>query len=211
MGFCPADCATNELVVNQVGGCDLEVRQKTISKIGFFVCDTALPSPFTCNALQALITANVLTFSSPLANVQPQAPTFTDLLVADCLPTRQLTDTREIQFQDRIAITGSTGSPATDVPYFEQEFWQDKLDLQTRLRFMIVFCDGSVVVARKQDGSYMEGSVTAYIDYEGTGADNRYQFINGILKIKGDPLALFNKPELNAGGETVFNINDCTF
>lgn len=214
MGYCPNGCAEDTLLVNQTGeDCDLEARFRQINKVGFFMCNTDLPNPLTCAALQALIDSEQLTFTSPLANVEVGDPTFIDIQIAGCLPTRKEVDTRVINFQDRIGVTGGEGSPATDILNFEYNFWADKIDKQSRLRALVVYCDGAVVVCKDKNGEPLELTLNAFLKYENVGSASNQkviQYVQGALEWKGDPLALTNKPELTAGNAE-FNINSCSF
>lgn len=213
MGYCPADCGNTTLEQNQAGNCELIVRTRTIAKLGFFTCDTDLPEPFTCVGLAALVTANKMAFSSPLANIDLQDPVYEEVQKADCLPPDRIVSSRTIAFQDRIGVTGSTGSPATDVQFFENDFWADKREKQAILRYMIIYCDGSVQVAKDKNGNYLEASLNAFRAQErvGTGGTSQtIEYIKGDLVFKGDPIDIANKPELNADN-TIFNINECAF
>lgn len=214
MAFCPADCADITVITNQPGGCDLKVRKRNIDRIGFFPCSVDLPAPFTCLGLQGLITANTLTFSSPLANIEVQDPSFEELQVADCRPADRVATSRTITFQDRIAIelpavTGSSPVPAN--PFFDYDFWKDKKTKRALMRYMLVFCDGSVVVPRDESGKPLVASLDVFLSYERQGSGgNSYilEIKKGQLEFQGDPLD-FNKPELTSGNE-VFYLTDCS-
>lgn len=214
MAFCPADCDDNTLTPTSPLSCDLQPRMMGIDKIGFFLCDVDLPSPFTCGALEALVAANQLVFSSPLAEIEVADPTQEDIRLGNCLPAYKLTTERTITFQDRIKkdIPGS-GSPVVGAEYFtENDFWADKAGKAARLRYMVVFCDGSVQVAKDANGNNMEGSLNVYRGFENVGGgatQKTISYIEGTLTFQGDPLDLNNKPELNADG-TPFNINLCS-
>lgn len=213
MAFCPADCANITVTTNQPGGCDLKVRKRNIDRIGFFPCSVDLPAPFTCAGLEGLIAANTLTFSSPLANIEVQDPTFEELQIADCRPSERVATSRVITFQDRIAIetaaiSGSPGTPAN--MFFDYDFWKDKKTKRAMLRYMFVFCDGTVVVPKDENGKPMEASLDVFLSYERQGSGGSSYILEikkGQLEFKGDPLD-FNKPEMATGNE-VFYLNEC--
>lgn len=212
MAFCPADCANIIVTTNQPGGCDLKVRKRNIDRIGFFPCSVDLPAPFTCAGLEGLVTANTLTFSSPLANIEVQDPTFEELQIADCRPADRVATGRVITFQDRIAIeTPETESPATPANlFFDYDFWKDKKTKRAMMRYMFVFCDGTVVVPRDENGKPMEAALDVFLSYERQGSGgNSYilEIKKGQLEFKGDPLD-FNKPEMTTGNE-VFHLDEC--
>lgn len=214
MPYCPADCGEDEIIANQSGDCELLQRVRGIARLWFFNCTVALPSPFTCEALEALVTGGQLAFSSPLANVELADPTFEPVQLADCIPAQQVAVSRVINFQDRIAVTGAEGSPSTPIPFFENDFWADKRNKQAKIRYAIEYCDGSVQVAKDPiTGAYLEASLNVFRSNEvTTSGDTRttYDFIKGTLAFKGDPLDIGNKPELTAENE-VFNVSECTF
>lgn len=213
MPFCPADCEDTTLTPIDPGTCDLDVRTQGINKIGFFICDASLPSPFDCTALETLVGANQLVFSSPLAEIEVTDPTQEQIRVAQCLPSKFITTERVINFQDRVMKDTPSGtSPTTDpVPYSENDFWADKVDKNPRLRYMFVFCDGTVQVARDASGTPIEATLNAFRSYENVGSGSTLKtitYIKASLTFAGDPLDLNQKPELTAGG-VPFNINAC--
>lgn len=212
MAFCPADCASITLTPNAPGGCDLKVRKRSIDRIGFFPCDVALPTPFTCTDLQPLVTANSLTFSSPLANIEVQDPSFEELQIADCRPSERIVTSRIITFQDRIAIeTPAIADPATPANlFFDYDFWKDKKTKRAMMRYMFVFCDGTVVVPKDESGKPMEASLDVFLSYERQGSGGSSYILEikkGQLEFKGDPLD-FNIPELTTGDD-IFYLSDC--
>lgn len=214
MAYCPEECGDDTLIPNLPGECDLIPRKRQIKKIGFFPCGIALPSPLTCGALDALVAANTLTFSSELAEIEVADPTVEELVVADCRPTVQITTQRVINFQDRIPINvdNSALSPAEpNVWGYDYDFWQDKKTKQALLRYLIVYCDGSVVIAKDETGSPMTASLNVFLSYErqGTGGTSyTIEIKKGTLTFKGDPLSLANKPETDANGD-LFNLDSC--
>lgn len=212
MAFCPADCASITLTPNEPGGCELKKRKRSIDRIGFFPCDVTIPNPGSCTALQALVDANTLTFSSPLANIEVQDPTFEELVIADCRPSERIATSRIITFQDRIAIeTAAVASPATAAnKFYDYDFWSDKKSKRALMRYLFVFCDGSYVIAKDENGKPMEASLDVFLSYErqGTGGSSYILEIKkGQLEFKGDPLD-FNKPEVDADGEILY-LTDC--
>lgn len=214
MAYCPSDCADDDLLPPNPGDCDLSVRKRNIDRIMFFNCGTDLPDPFTCEGLEALVTSGDLTFSSPLANIEVQDPEFEELQVADCLPPDRTVVSRTITFQDRIAVTKTAAqSPQGAItPFYDYDFWQNKTQHKFTLRYGLVFCDGSIVIAKNADGSYMEASLDVFLSYErqGTGGNSYILEIKkGQLQFKGDPLDLGNKPELESDNTTVFDIKEC--
>lgn len=214
MAFCPADCSNDSLTPNVPGGCDLAVRKRGIERFGIFLCTTDLPSPFNCAALQALVNAGSLVFTSPLVNIDVQDPVKEELQIADCMPPLQVTTQRIINFQDRIKIENANVSPWTsgNQNFYDHEFWADKQSKNFRLRYLIIYCDGTVEIPRDEvTGAPMEASLDIFLSFErqGTGATSYILEIkNGSLTFKGDPLALSNTPEEDGAGN-VFDISAC--
>lgn len=211
MAFCPAECADQTVLVNRSGDCTLKYRKRNIAKIGFYPCDVDLPSPFTCVGLEALVAANTLTFSSELVNVDVGDPIFEELQLSDCRPAIQIATGRTLTFQDRIAIEYASGSPSTTNYFYDYDFWADKLEKKAIMRYLIVYCDGSVVIPKDENGDPMQAELTAFISQErqGTGGTSYILEIKkGTLNFRGDFLS-FNKPELNTDG-TAFNLNECS-
>lgn len=216
-GFCPADCADVELAQNPDNNCDIQPRKRNIDRFMFFTCDTDLPSPFTCGALTTLVNNNKVVFTSPLANVEVQDPTYQELQLADCIPIAEVASGRVVNFQDRIAIDTPSGiaSPgALPIPFYNYDFWQDKVSKQESLRYAAVYCDGSVEVAKDENGNYLSATVRAFKKQEkvGSGNDVYYiEYIVGQMSFRGgDPWNLSVKPELTPDN-VVFDISACGF
>lgn len=203
MAFCPADCASFTLIDNPTAGCDLKTRRRNVDKIGFFPCSLDLPAPLTCISLEPLITAKSIVFSSSLANVEFQDPQFEELQIADCRPAERIITNRTVTFQDRIAveIPAVVGPPAVDAnPFYDYDFWKDKRTKRALMRYMFVFCDGSIVIPKDENGRPMAASFDVFLSYERQGSGgNSYilEIKKGQLDFKGDPLD-FNVPALDA-------------
>jgi hypothetical protein len=214
MAFCPADCEEQGMLPNPPADCELDIREQGIDRIGFFTCDTTLPEPFTCGALQTLVDNNVLVFSSPLAEIEIADPTQEQVRVAACLPAKNITTERVINFQDRVKkdVPSTTTPSSPAVPYYENDFWADKVGKAERLRYMLVMCDGSVQVAKDSNGFPLEATLNAFRSYENIGSGGTQKsitYIKGTLTFAGDPLDLNNKPELDASN-VPFNLKSCS-
>jgi hypothetical protein len=212
MALCPTECLDEELIAN-VATCKNEPRERALDRIGFMRCDTDLPQPFTCDAIETLVENGDLVFSSPLSNVEVQDPEFEELTMADCQAPIKVVTQRIVNFNDRlpIDIEGGTGSPASSPnPFFNYEFWDNKLNQQKALRTILTYCDGSVTVPKDKKGNFMSVNLDAFTSYERTTGNNAttYEFIKATLTYKGDPMALYNKPQLDADGN-VFDISQC--
>lgn len=214
MSFCPANCQDETLTPNAPLGCELETRERNIDRIGFYGCSTDLPNPLTCAGLETLVEQNLLTFSSPLALIEVADPTFEELVIRDCAPAQRRAVERTITFQDRIAINllGNEFSPAINPnPFYDYTYWDDKQSKQATMRYLIVFCDGSVQVPRDKAGNPMTASLDIFVSFERQGSGGTSYILEikkGQLSFKGDPFALSNPPELTAGFE-VFDLTDC--
>lgn len=210
MSFCPTDCANDTLVANVNAGCNPTWRALGIDRIGFFNCGIDLPSPLTCNGLQALVDADTLAFSQQLRNVTVNDPTFEDITIADCMPVVRRVTERIITFEDIIDVTKVVASPASTTPYFDLDFWADKVSFSATLRYLFVMCDGSIQIAKDSTGNYAQASLDVFRSFErqGTGRGAfTLEIKKGQLSFNVDPIAL-RKPELDANDE-VFLVTDC--
>src|SRR5687768_10099443 len=121
--LCASQCGNPELIPNPTAGCEDTVRYKTLSRIHFALCSTELPEPLDCAGLLALYEANQIVRSSPLGNIVVGDVTREDLLIDECnVPFRRVVS-RELTFEDRIAIEFSTTSPATASPLAYDNYW----------------------------------------------------------------------------------------
>lgn len=213
MAFCPEDCVDNELVPNRGDNCELQVRKRNIDRIGFYPCSITLPAPFDCTALETLKDNNQLVFTNPLANVEIADPEYDEQLIADCMPALQIVTNRTLTFQDKIKIDiPASSSPVADaIPFYDYDFWGDKMEKRAILRYLIVYCDGTVEVPKDTNGNPMEANLNVFRSYERQGSGgNSYilEIKKGELRFKGDPLG-FNKPEVDADNE-LFLLSGCS-
>lgn len=213
-GICPADCADISILPNSEQ-CDLQPRLRSIERFGIFPCDTALPDPLTCVGLQALVTDGKLVFTNPLAQIDVQDPNYAEVVLSDCLPAVELITNQIIAFRDTIKVdipADTTTSPATDAnPNYNWKFWADKLNAQLSMRYLVIYCNGDVLIPRDSDGNYLSASLRANVKYENVGTAQSpmfMEYIQGQLNFRGNPLDLNYPPEENPDG-TVFNIDDC--
>lgn len=212
MGLCSTACVDTTLI-STTSNCDLQLRIRGIDRVGFFLCNTDLPDPMSCAAIEALVESGALVFSSQLGNVELLDPETEELVIADCIPAVKSVSQRVINFQDRVAVdvAASEASPITAAnPYQNYDFWNDKVNKAVALRFLFTYCDGSVQVARDKNGNPLEATVEAYVANERTTGTSpkTIEYIKGTFTFKGDPFALSNKPELDADGN-VFDISQC--
>lgn len=193
--MCPANCADQELIAMPDAGCEIRTRKRGLFKLGLFACSTALPDPLTCENIEALIDGGGLVFTSPLVNAEFAAPEYEDLVVADCLPGQQRVISRTLTFQDRIAVDvpeGVSGIPAAN-PFADLKFWGNKQKIGLSLRYMFLWCDGTIDLAKDELGKPMAASFQVYRNFErqGTGGNSyTLEYKQGTIVFKGDPLAL---------------------
>lgn len=86
MPLCPTECADFTMVEVQAASCEKTYRKSNIRSLGFYKCDTALPTPLTATALADLYTAGGIVFSNELVNVQIGEPTYEERKLSDCRP-----------------------------------------------------------------------------------------------------------------------------
>lgn len=197
MAICPSSCTTN-LVSNPQEPCKPVIRQRSLSRLIMFGCNVELPDPITDENIKPFFDDGSMVFSSELAEIIPGAPTYEEIRVSDCRPAERKVATREITFRDLVALTGNAGSPATLTNFFDYYFWKDKVDSQGRLRYGWAYCDGDVVLAKNEDGSFMTADLTVFLDYirPANGGTNT-EFKSGSIRFQGDPLNLNNEPSFN--------------
>lgn len=193
---CPNQCADFEQVDILSASCQPELRYNAIKRIGFYKCNTVLPSPLTCNNLEPLVTAKDVVVSNLLANVAIGEPVIAERVVSDCLPPQEYVESREVTGEDRIAVDVDTLGEAS--PFYDWAFWKDKQDHRTQLNVFFVMCDGSVIVPREKNSLQgMSATFNVFLNFEklnnGQGA---IEFKAFKFKFKGDPFQ-FVAPELN--------------
>jgi hypothetical protein len=199
MGLCPNQCGDTTLVGNPQTSCTTTVRKTTPNRVFFYLCDTTLPDPIDDTNIVPLFDNGEIVASMPLANVTFADPTYEEVIKDDCSVPDRFIVSREMTFEDRYAVASSAGSPAVVTDYLDYDFWQDKLDNQTRLNYMIGYCNGDVKVARDTDGSLLTASITAVLNYQrpANAGGKSTEFKQVSILFQGDPLDLRNKPEFN--------------
>lgn len=194
---CNDACGDLTLIENPII-CNFEPRRKTLSQLGFYACSTSFPSPLTPEGIEALLTSGEIVWSSELSAVTPNDPTTEDVSVSDCRPATRVIVSREITFQDRIAINVEQGSPLVPAPYWDYDFWKDKVDKKLSLNYLWRYCDGDVVFANGSNGLPLTADLLVFLNWDAVnnGAP-RVEFKQISLIFNGDPLALSNKPLFN--------------
>lgn len=195
MGFCPANCASIDLMANPDGGCETVRRKRSLYKIGFYSCSETLPSPLTCSALQTLVASNGVVWSSPLVNVEWADPTMEDVVVSDCLPASSEAIGRTLTFEDHIALDilpGTSGAPEGN-EYADLKFWGNKNKIGISLRYLFLWCDGVIDIPVDQFGKPMGAGFNVFRAFsrQGSGGTSYVLEIKkGTINFKGDPLEL---------------------
>lgn len=197
---CPANCQNIVLVGNPPDQCTLLLRNKTLSRVAFYPCSLSLPDPITGVAMKALFDNGDIVASSQLGNINWQDPTTEDIVVNECSPARQIITGRELQAEDRVAIKYLSGSPATADDEYDYDFWQDKMVNQSLMNYMLIFCDGDVVIPKDANGNPLTATMLVYISYQkpGTQGGDWIEFKRISIRFKNDPLAFYTaKPAFN--------------
>lgn len=201
---CPSTCGDVTLVSNPTENCTTAQRYNAISRIAFFPCSVDLPDPIQGN-IEPLFADGTIAWSSILRNVTLNDPTTQDFNIGDCIPALSVITGREITFEDAIAITSSTGSPAVYQQYWDYNFWQDKVGKPYQLRAMWIYCNGDARIAKDENGNYLTVSVLAYLNYERPTQQGGpfLEFKSITARFNGDPLALYNTPAFNTVEEGI--------
>lgn len=200
MGLCPSSCGDITLIGNPTADCITSIRQTTPSRIAFFPCNTTLPSPITDSAIKALFDDGTIVASSPLANITWGDPTYEEVPIDDCSVPQQILVSREVTFEDRVAVTDNSGSPASYNDYKDYDFWQDKKDNQTKLNYIIIYCNGDAKIGYDEDGvTLLTARITAVLNYQrpANAGGKSVEFKQVSILFQGDPINLANKPQFN--------------
>lgn len=195
----PTDCTDFDLQEKE-SNCTLEEREANVRSIGFYKASTVLPQPLTEAAIKELIVpAGVgvkpgLVFSNELANVTFSDPQITERKLSDSRPPSEVIESRELTFQDRLAVTLNEASTTIFKDY---EFWKDKKDHSTVLNYVIAMSDGRLVVPRqKNSAAGMPATFSVFLNYEAKTQGGAFEFKQGKIKFLGDPLD-FVQPDIN--------------
>lgn len=198
MGACPSDCGVLT-ILDTPDQCQLQPRLNTLAKMGFYPCNVSLPDPLDAVAIETLIADGTIVFSQELANFTVSDPTYQDIQVSGCRPAFRIVSSREVTFEDRVAITLTTTSPVATINYYDYDFWSDKNVKTLSLNALFMYCNGDVVIALDENGSPLSFDLKAILNFEAAstpgGRAIEFKAISAIFN--GDPLALTNKPAFN--------------
>lgn len=200
---CPASCNSITLLGNPAAGCQTSRREKTLSRIAFFPCSTVLPDPIT-GSIAALFADDTIVASMPLGNIVVNDPNISEIMQDECTPMARKIDTREITFEDRYAVAKDLPtSPVTSNEYWDYAFWQNKNDVQTSLAYMLIYCDGDVIIPKNAAGQYMTATILVFLSWQkpSTQGGSWVEFKKGSIIFQGDPFAM-------SGATPAFNLND---
>lgn len=202
VGLCPASCGNITLVGNP-SSCTTDIRQKTLSRLAFFPCTVTLPSTIQGN-IKPLFDSGDIVATSELGNFTINDPQTEDIVVSSCRPAKKVTTTREIVFQDRIAVSFSGGSPASTNKYWDYELWKDKLQYEFKLYSMWIFCDGDVLIPRDANGNLLPFSLMGFINWQQPNNQGGawVEFKQFSMVYQGDPF-YFQAPDFNLEDEGI--------
>ncbi|ROI05455.1 hypothetical protein EGI16_03450 [Chryseobacterium sp. G0240] len=200
MAITPSNCQDFDLVPKE-SDCTIEEREVNIRSIGFYKSSTVLPYPLTAAALKELIapadpatTKPGLVFSNELANVTFADPQVAERKVSDSRPPIEAIESREVTFQDRIAVNVTE---ASKIIFKDYEFWKDKKEHSTVLNYVFAMSDGRLIVPRQQNSlAGMSASFSMFLNFEAKNQGGAYEFKQGKIKFLGDPLD-FVQPDIN--------------
>lgn len=198
MAYCPADCGTDPLLPGSEP-CELTVRYAGTKRFHFFNCSTSLPDPLDATALEALYTANEIVMSSELANVTWNDPSFQEIAISTCRISQRIVSSREITFQDRIALTVDEGSPAVPNTFYDLAFWADKMSRTLTMNYGVEDCNGDVTIAKDAQGNYLSADLQVWLNEEApsTQGGKVVQFKAASIIFNGDPKNMLNPPAYN--------------
>lgn len=200
MSLCPNQCANFDLIEIKDNACEQNYREATIRAIGFYKCDTILPNPLTKEAIKELIMPTSpsakmgLVFSNELVNVQVGEPQTEEVKLSDSRPAKEEVVSREITFQDKIAVNLEKGGKDVFADY---EFWKDKKEHSTRLHYVFALSDGRVIIPRqKNSNAGMPATLNVSLNFEQKSQGGAIEVKQGKIKFLGDPFD-FVQPDIN--------------
>jgi hypothetical protein len=194
---CNDACGDITLIENPVI-CELNARKRTLSNIGFYACSTSFPSPLEASGIAALLTSGEIVYSNELSNVTVNDPTTEELKISDCRPAQRYIASREITFQDRVAVEAPSGSPASTTPFFDYLFWANKTQNAASVYILWKFCDGDVQFARDANGNPLTIDILGYVNWDtNTNGAPRIEFKQFSAIFNGDPFNFNNTPAWN--------------
>lgn len=200
MSICPNQCADFSMIEIKDNACEQNYREATIRSIGFYKCDTVLPNPLTAEAIKELIkptspSAKVgLVFSNELVNVQVGEPQTEEVKLSDSRPAKEEVVSREITFQDKIAVNIERGGKDVFADY---EFWKDKKEHSTRLNYVFALSDGRIIIPRqKNSNAGMPATLNVSLNFEQKSQGGAIEVKQGKIKFLGDPFD-FVQPDIN--------------
>lgn len=193
---CPSACGDINLISNP-DSCITDVRQKTLSRVAFFPCNVTLPTVIPGN-IAPLFDDGTIVVSSELGNFTVNDPATEDIAVSSCRPAKRVIQTREIVFQDRIALSFTGGSPAVINQYWDYNFWKDKLQYEFNLYSMWIYCDGDVVIPVDLKGNPLAFSLLGFINWQQPSnvGGSWVEFKQFSMIYQGDPF-YFEQPAFN--------------
>lgn len=197
MSLCDENCADFTLTPISKASCEIEERKRALRRLGFYKCDTTIPDPYTCVALEALMApvapgTPALVFSNELQDVIFAEPTKVAREISDTRAEYQITVSRDLTFKDRIAVNFDALGAASS--YYDYEWWKNIYNLRHRLNVLFLWDDNTITVPRKQGQLEALPSVfDIYLNTEKVQNGFIVEFKQGLVKFLGDPL-FFNKP-----------------
>lgn len=200
MPFCPASCSDIALLANPQSTCESQQRYRILSRVAFYPCSVTLPDPMTDMAIKALFDDGTIVATSALANVTFADPTSEDVAIDDCSPAMSVITGRELTAEDRYAVSNTSGSPATTDEYFDYDVLDDKVINQHAMNYMLIFCDGDVVVPLDRAGNPLTATMQVFISYQkpSTQGGRWIEYKKITIRFQNDPLALYTaKPAFN--------------
>lgn len=200
--LCPAGCDPLELLSNPAT-CELTNRFDSPARLAFWSCDVELPTPIQEN-IKPLFEDGSIILTSELTSVTWADPTTEDIVISDCRPPKRRIVSRELTFQDRIALSNMIGSPAVENQWWDHETWNDWVSNGSRLRSALVMCSGDVIIFRNPDGSLATFDLMGFVNWlePGTGNAARMEIKSFSMLFNTDPLGFF-VPDFNLEDEGI--------
>ncbi len=201
MPFCPASCNDLALLGNPQSTCESQQRYRILSRVAFYPCSTTLPDPMTDMAIKALFDDGTIVATSALANVVFSDPTSEDVPIDDCSPALNVITGRELVAEDRYAVNKTLPtSPATIDKYYDYDVLDDKIINQHAMNYMLIFCDGDVIVPTDRAGNPLTATMQVFISYQKPSQQGGrwIEYKKITIKFQNDPIALYTaKPAFN--------------
>lgn len=197
---CDSACQTGP-ILTKLALCEQTERSKCPAKLLLADCSFSFPTgtpAAIATALDAAVTAGLLTATPLLGQVAWGEPTTTTKKTIDCKPAKVITTGRELTARDYAAINVNPTTQASQ-PYFDYDFYKNQVSNGKIAVRGYTTCDGEIRLFLDENGNFMSNTLNVYLA-DDTDVENQcIEYKNISLTFVGDPRK-FNAPYLDIQG-----------